>query len=71
MLGLAQINEKVDNWLCAAACQDSQNAKMGLIDRNLRAKMVKVSTARTYSVRWNKEQVNRYKCWLSEDMNVI
>ena len=71
MLILAQINEKVDNWLCAAACQDSRNAKMGLIDRNLRAKMAKVSTARTYSVRWNKEQVERYKCWLAEDMNVV
>lgn len=70
MLNLGEINELVDSWMCSVSCRDSAMAKMGSIDRNLRAKLVKVSIARRFSVRWDKEKVERYKCWLTE-MGVI
>lgn len=65
-MSLNDINTLAGSLLCKISCQESRNAKKGIIDHSARYDMLMLSICLKYSSRWSPDKIEKYRCYLFE-----
>ena len=65
-MSLEELNTHVGSLLCSISCQESRDAKRGVINHSARYDMLMLSICIKYSRHWSPEKIEKYRCYLFE-----
>jgi len=65
-MSLGELNTHAGFLLCKISCQESKNAKKGVINHSARHDMLMLSICIKYSKYWSLEKIDKYRCYLFE-----